>query len=509
MKLIYQKKGDTMSKDVVLGVDLGTSAVKVSAVDRQGNIVAQETYSYPLLQSAPGYSEQNPQEWVSGTTVAIVRLILNDHLTAEQIKGISFSGQMHGLVTLDKANKVIRPAILWNDTRATKQVQEINNQLGDDFLQVTCNRAQAGFTLPSLLWLKENETENFAKIHKIVTPKDYLRYRMTGKLQMEISDAAGTVALDVATGTWSNLVQEAFGLSATMFPEIIQSIDNVGPISDTYAEFSGLSTKTQVIGGAADNAAGAVGAAILKPNMVMSSIGTSGVVLKYEDNADIDYHGKVTFFNHAIPHKYYSMGVTLSAGYSLSWFKKTFASDLSFDEMVALAQESTIGAHGLIFTPYIVGERGDGDIRGSFIGVDGTQTRSDFVRAVLEGIIYSFKDLFAIYENTGSNFETVVAIGGGAKSALWLQIQADIFNTRVVALKNEQGPGMGAAILAAVGLGWFESVQDAANTFTSFDKTYEPNPASVAKYDEYYQIYKRIYTQTAALSHDLLALRRK
>lgn len=498
-----------MTKDVVLGVDLGTSAVKVSAVDRQGTIIAQEAYDYPLSQPAPGHSEQNPQEWVSGTTVAIVRLILNDHLTAEQIKGISFSGQMHGLVTLDKDNKVIRPAILWNDTRATKQVQEITDTLGDAFLQATRNHAQAGFTLPSLLWLKENEPENFSKINKIVTPKDYLRYRMTGKLQMEISDAAGTVMLDVATGTWSPLVQETFGLSETMFPEIIQSIDNVGQISAAYAEFSGLSTQTQVIGGAADNAAGAVGSAILKSNMVMSSIGTSGVVLKYEDDADVDYHGKVAFFNHAIPNKYYSMGVTLAAGYSLSWFKKTFANDISFDEMVALAGESKIGANGLLFTPYIVGERDDGDIRGSFIGVDGTQTRADFVRSVLEGIIYSFKDLFTIYEAAGANFDTVVAIGGGAKSALWLQIQADIFNTKVVSLKNEQGPGMGAAILAAVGLGWFDSVQDAANTFTNFGKTYEPIAENVTKYQDYYQLYKRIYAQTVDLSHDLLALRRQ
>ena len=498
-----------MTKEVVLGVDLGTSAVKVSAVDQQGTIVAQEAYDYPLSQPAPGYSEQNPEEWVSGTTVAIVRLILNDHLKSEQIKGVSFSGQMHGLVTLDKAGKIIRPAILWNDTRASKQTRKINEQMGDEFINITRNRAQEGFTLPAILWLKENEPETFSRIDKIVTPKDYLRYRMTGKLQMEISDAAGTVALDVAAGTWSKRVQEVFDLPANMFPEIIQSIDNVGSISDAYAEFSGLTTETQVIGGAADNAAGAVGSAILQPNMVMSSIGTSGVVLKYEDTADVNYHGKVTFFNHAIPNKFYSMGVTLAAGYSLSWFKKNFASEISFDEMVDSAKSSTIGANGLLFTPYIVGERGDGDIRGAFIGVDGTQTRADFVRSVLEGIIYSFKDLFEIYETAGTSFDTVVAIGGGAKSSLWLQIQADIFNTKVVALQNEQGPGMGAAILAAVGLGWFGSVQEAANKFTSFGKTYEPVPENVAHYCEYYKLYKKVYGQTAELSHELLALRRK
>ena len=498
--------------DVVLGVDLGTSAVKVSAVDRQGNIVAQEAYDYPLSQPKPGYSEQNPEDWVNGTTVAIVRLILNDGLTAEQIKGISFSGQMHGLVLLDSNKQVLRPAILWNDTRTTPQTQEIAEKMGQEFIDVTRNKALEGFTLPKILWVKENEPEIFAQAKTFVTPKDYLRYRMTGKLQMEISDAAGTVAMDVANRTWSKEVQEAFGLDASFFPEIIEATGYAGNISDTYALFSGLTTETQVFGGAADNAAGAVGSAILQPNMVMSSIGTSGVVLKYEDNADVDYHGAIHFFNHAIPGKFYSMGVTLAAGYALSWFKNTFAADEDFTAMVESAAKSTVGANGLLFTPYLVGERtphADGDVRGSFIGVDGTHKKYDFVRAVLEGIIYSFRDIFDIYDEAGADFDTVVAIGGGAKSPLWLQIQADIFNKKVVSLKNEQGPGMGAAMLAAVGLGWFDSVQDAAKEFTEFGKEYLPDPERAARYEEMHNIYKQVYGQTAELSHQLLAYRRK
>ncbi|TYC48465.1 xylulokinase [Weissella muntiaci] len=497
--------------DVVLGVDLGTSAVKVSAVDQKGQILAQEAYDYPLMQPKPGYSEQNPEEWVNGTTIAIVRLILQDAIKAEQIKGISFSGQMHGLVLLNAENQVLRPAILWNDTRTTAQTKEITQVMGHEFIEITRNQALEGFTLPKLLWVKENEPAIFAQAAKFVTPKDYIRYRMTGRLQMEISDAAGTVAFDIAGQTWSKKIQDAFDLPASLFPEVIEATDFAGNVSKTYAEFSGLSTDTQVFGGAADNAAGAVGAAILQPNMVMSSIGTSGVVLKYEEHANVDYDGKIHFFNHAIPGHFYSMGVTLAAGYALSWFKKTFAAETDFTTMVESAAQSNVGANGLLFTPYLVGERtpyADGDIRGAFIGIDGTHQRFDFVRAVLEGIIYSFKDIFDIYDAAGAEFDTVVAIGGGAKSPLWLQIQADIFNKKVVALKNEQGPGMGAAILAAVGLGWFKTVQEAAEAFTEFGDAYLPDPARVAQYEQMHTIYKQVYRQTAELSHELMDYRR-
>jgi len=497
--------------EVVLGVDLGTSAVKVSAVDREGNIVAQESFDYPLSQPKPGYSEQNPEDWVNGTTVAIVKLILNDNIKAEEIKGISYSGQMHGLVLLDANKQVLRPAILWNDTRTTPQTKEIAEKMGDEFINVTRNKALEGFTLPKILWVKENEPEIFAQASTFVTPKDYVRYRMTGKLAMEISDASGTVAMDVAAGTWSKEVQEAFDLPASFFPEIIQGVDYAGNISQSYALFSGLTTETKVFGGAADNAAGAIGSAILKPNMVWSSIGTSGVVLKYEDNANVDYKGKIHFFNHAIPGKFYSMGVTLSAGHSLNWFKSTFAPEEDFTPFVSTAAKSSVGANGLLFTPYIVGERtpyADGDIRGSWIGVDSMHKRHDFVRSVLEGIIFSFKDIFEIYEGAGADFDTVIASGGGAKSPLWLQIQADIFDKKVVVLENEQGPGMGAAILAAVGLGWFASVQDAAENFASFGQEYNPIAENVEKYKAVYKEYKQVYAATADLSHNLMDYRR-
>ena len=394
----------------VLGVDLGTSAVKVSAVDRNGNIVAQESFDYELSNPKPGYSEQNPEDWVSATTVSIVRLILNDGIKPEEIEGISYSGQMHGLVLLDENKQVLRPAILWNDTRTTKQREEILDVMGDEFIDITRNQPLEGFTLPKILWVKENEPNIFAKAKTFLLPKDYLRYRMTGEIAMEYSDAAGTVLLDVAKKEWSKTVADKFGIPLDMCPPLIESIGFAGNISESYSLFAGLTQDTKVFGGAADNAAGAVGSGILAPNMVMASIGTSGVVLKYDDNADVDYKGKLHFFNHAIPDKFYTMGVTLAAGYSLSWLKKTFGPTDDFTDFVSSAAESKVGANGLVFTPYIVGERtpyADADIRGSFIGIDGTDTRSDFVRAVLEGIIYSFADIMDIFDENGQYFDTV------------------------------------------------------------------------------------------------------
>lgn len=498
--------------EVVLGVDLGTSSVKVSAVNQQGNIVAQRGVDYELSQPKPGYSEQNPEDWVTATTVAIDRLIKKDGIKSKHIVGVSYSGQMHGLVLLDENNQVLRPAILWNDTRTTEQCEEILAKAGQRFIDITRNVPLEGFTLPKILWVKKYEPQIFSKVKTILLPKDYLRYKMTGKLGMDYSDAAGTVMLDEENKIWSQDLADKFELPMSIFPDLIEAIDCVGNISDTYAAFSGLNTDTKVFGGAADNAAGAIGAGILSSNMVMSSIGTSGVVLKYEDNADVNYNGALHFFNHAIPDKYYTMGVTLAAGYSLSWFKKTFSEEIKFDEFVKTADESTVGANGLLFTPYIVGERTpypDGDIRGSFVGIDGTHKKADFTRAVLEGIVFSFADIMAIFDSKGSQFDTVVSIGGGAKSAMWLQIQADIFNKKVVTLENEQGPGMGAAMIAATGVGWFDSVQDTAKAFVKYGQEYNPNQDNVKRYQILHGLYKKVYGQTAEICHGLMNYRRE
>ncbi|GAF38786.1 xylulokinase [Agrilactobacillus composti DSM 18527 = JCM 14202] len=496
----------------VLGVDLGTSSVKVSAVTKTGAIIAQESADFPLRQPQPGYAEQDPEDWVSATTIAIVRLILTDKLKPADIKGISYSGQMHGLVLLDAANQVLRPAMLWNDTRSTKQRAAIMAKMGQRFIEITHNQPLEGFTLPKLLWVKENQPDIFAQAKTMLLPKDYLRFRMTGKLAMDYSDATGTVMLDVQQQQWSQEILDAFDIPKSLCPPLVRSIDDTGSISAWYAAYSGLATTTRTFAGGADNACGAVGAGIDSPTKVLSSIGTSGVILKYEPAKNTNYQGVLQFEDHAIPDAFYSMGVTLAAGFSLNWFKQTFAADEDFTAVVKSAGKSTVGANGLLFAPYIVGERApyaDADIRGSFIGIDGIHQRHDFVRAVLEGIIFSFQDLLAQYVAQGSQFETVVSIGGGAKSALWQQIQADIFNTKVVSLANEQGPGLGAAMLAAVGLGWFETVSECTKVFVHFKDVFLPKPENVAKYQKLHALYQQIYPSTKAITHGLVAYRRE
>ncbi|HAT55692.1 MAG TPA: xylulokinase [Lactobacillus sp.] len=495
----------------VLGVDLGTSAVKVSAVTPTGTIAAQESFDYPLSQPLPGYSEQNPEDWVSGTTVAIVNLILKDGLKPAEISSLSFSGQMHGLVLLDKNSQVLRPAILWNDTRATAQRQEIEEKLGSQFEAITKNEPLEGFTLPKLLWVKENEPDIYQQATTFLTPKDYVRYRMTGNLAIDFSDATGTVLLDLNTGQWSKTICDALDIDINLCPPLIKSTDLAGHITTSYAAFSGLSTKTSVFGGAADNAAGAVGAGIINDNNAMVSIGTSGVVLKSEPQLP-DYQGTLQVEDHGIPGRYYSMGVTLAAGYSLNWFKRTFAANESFERLTALASRQPIGANGLLFSPYIVGERApyaDSDIRGSFIGIDGTQQSADFTRAVMEGITFSFMDLLNVYQDNQSPVTHIVSIGGGAKSAFWLQMQADIFNLPVTSLVNEQGPGLGAAMIAAMGLGWFKEWQTCVDTFVHYGKTYYPDDASHQLYQQYYAVYHQLYRATKSLTKQLLDIRRQ
>jgi len=494
----------------VIGVDLGTSSVKTLLVDQQGEIKGEATASYPLIHERPGYSEQNPEEWVNGTIASLQQLLRDSGISPEDIEGISFSGQMHGLVLLDEQNNVLRNAILWNDTRTTKECREIEQKLGDGLLKITRNAALEGFTLPKVLWVQKHEPELFARAARFVLPKDYLRYRMTGHVQMEISDAAGTLMLNVSEGKWSEEIVQAFGLPEGFCPSIVGSSEDTGTILPEFAKLSGLSEKTRVFGGGADNACGAVGAGIVREGDAMCSIGTSGVVLTYEEDKNKDFAGKVHFFNHAHPGAFYAMGVTLAAGYSLSWFKDSLAPELSFDEMLKPVADLPPGADGLLFTPYLVGERtphADSAIRASFIGLSGTHRREHMARAVMEGITFSLAESLELFRQAGINTRRIISIGGGAKNPVWLQMQADIFNTPVVSLKNEQGPAMGAAMMAAVGSGWFSSLKECADKFIGYGKTYEPIPANVAAYTRLFKLYQQVYSATRELNQGLQEFR--
>lgn len=495
----------------VIGIDLGTSAVKIVLVNTNGRVEKEIIKSYPLVQERPGFSEQDPEQWVNKTIEGLKELVQSVKGDPSSIDGISFSGQMHGLVLLDKDNRVLRNAILWNDTRTTKQCKEINKIVGEKrLLKITKNPALEGFTLPKLLWVKEHEPKLYKRIAKFLLPKDYLRFRLTEKLHTDYSDAAGTLLLDIQKKEWSKEICNAFDLPVSICPPLVESGEMVGNISSSVAESTGLSKKTLVFSGGADNACGAIGAGILKEGKTLCSIGTSGVVLSYENDGKKNFSGKVHYFNHGVPGAYYTMGVTLSAGFSLSWFKDVFAKDTSFEALLEEIAQVPAGSNGLLFTPYLVGERTphvDSVIRSSFIGIDSSHERKHFVRAIIEGITFSLNESIDIFRANGKRIDEIVSIGGGAKSNIWLQLQADIFNVNITKLSNEQGPALGAAMLAAYGSGWFSSLQECAEVFLEKELVFTPIPENVKQYEDIYKIYQEIYEKTRELNEKLLIYR--
>ena len=496
----------------VIGVDLGTSAVKLLLINSNGEVAQEVSKSYPLIQEKSGYSEQKPEDWVEKTTEGLKDLIQQFDGNVEDIEGISFSGQMHGLVLLDENNEVLRNAILWNDTRTTEQCQQIYDTVGkEQLLSISKNPALEGFTLPKILWVKQNEPEIFAKASVFMLPKDYLRYRLTGEIHSEYSDAAGTLILNVAEKKWSTEICDLFDIKPELCPPLVESHGFVGTITADVATKTGLSEATKVFAGGADNACGAIGSGILSEGRTLCSVGTSGVVLSYEERNDLDFEGKVHYFNHGEENAFYTMGVTLAAGYSLSWFKDTFAKEEAFESFLKDVGQVPIGANGLVYTPYLAGERtphADSIIRGSFIGMDASHKREDFVRAVLEGITFSLNETIEIFRENGKKIDTVVSIGGGAKNETWLQMQADIFNAKIVKLASEQGPGMGAAMLAAYGCGWFPTLQECAEKFVETTKSYQPVPENVEKYQKLFGVYKQVYQQTKSLNEQLQEFRK-
>lgn len=496
----------------VIGVDLGTSAVKILLVNQAGKVVQEVSKDYPLIHEKTGYSEQDPKQWVDQTVAGLSDLLKDFKGNPEEIEGISFSGQMHGLVLLDDQGEVLRNAILWNDTRTTAQCRHIYDVVGEEkLLAITKNPALEGFTLPKLLWVKENEPEIFEKAKTFVLPKDYLRYKLTGELHMEYSDAAGTLLLDISEKVWSKEICGLLGIDEKLCPPLVDSHEKVGNITSEIAEATGLSTSTNVFAGGADNACGAIGSGILEDGKTLCSIGTSGVVLSYESSNEMDFEGKVHYFNHGAPNAYYTMGVTLAAGYSLSWFKNVFAKDESFEELVSEVGTVPPGSNGLLFTPYVAGERtphADAAIRASFIGMDSSHERKDFVRAVMEGITFSLNESLAIFRESGKQIDTIVSTGGGTKNEEWLQMQADIFNAKILKLSSEQGPGMGAAMIAAFGCGWFDSMKECADAFLQVEKEFVPNASHAETYKELFSLYKEVYGQTKTLNEKLIAYRK-
>lgn len=491
----------------VLGLDLGTSSLKGLLVDKAGKVIASASADYPLLHPKSGYSEQNPQEWLEACVKVFETLSLEVADFQASLEGISFSGQMHGLVLVDAEGHVLRDAILWNDVRNSAECQRINQEFGQQLIEITQNIAREGFTLPKILWVQAHEPDIWAKVSQILLPKDYLRYWLTGQYHMDYSDAAGTLMLDVRAKEWSAQILAEYQIAENVLPPLIKSYGKVGTLVGELKERFSFEQDIQVFAGGADNAVAAVGAGILDSTTGMVSIGTSGVFLSYEADASVDYQGQLHLFNHA-DDAYYSMGVTLAAGHSLTWFKNTFAPDKSFNDLLAKIDQIEPGAKGLLFAPYIVGERTpytDSKIRGSFIGMDTTHTLDHFARAVLEGITFSLKDSQYLMETVANKrFATIVSVGGGSKNPNWLQIQADIFNTPITTLVADEGPGIGAAMLAAVGLGWYDTMLDCNKAFVEYGAVTQPIAENVAKYQKLYTEYRKIYEATKDISHGLL-----
>lgn len=481
----------------VLGIDLGTGSLKGLLFNELGALVSSSDYKYSLSQPKVGYSEQNPEDWQKAMFAVMDDLKEKVDDFSENLVAISFSGQMHSLVVLDEENNVIRPAILWNDVRTTLQCEQIMSEYGNQLLSITKNIALEGFTLPKILWMQQNEPDNWNKVSHLMLPKDYLVYILTGQYSMDYSDAAGTLLLDIEKMDWSEEILSKFSIKSSILPTLHQSIDIVSNVSSAISEHYSFSNQVTIHAGGADNACAALGSGIINKGMGMISIGTSGVFLASEETASVDYHGKVHLFNHSAPGLYYSMGVTLAAGNSLDWFKNTFASQLSFDSLLSEIEQVPSGSEGLLFTPYISGERtphNDSEIRGSFTNIDIRHTLNHFTRAVLEGITFSLKDAqMAMTEASNQSFNRLVSVGGGAKNKTWLQIQADVFNAEIITLQTEQGPGVGAAMLAAIGSGVVESVEDCIQKFVVYNEHYLPNIENVKIYEKIYQNYRTIY----------------
>ena len=475
-----------------IGVDLGTSAVKLLLMDQEGQVVNIVSREYPLSFPHPGWSEQNPEDWWEQSKEGIKELI--SKIDATEVAGISFGGQMHGLVILDENDQVIRPAILWNDGRTTKETDYLNQVIGKEKLsEYTANIAFAGFTAPKILWVKENEPENFAKICKIMLPKDYLAYCLTGVHCCDYSDASGMLLMDVKHRRWSKEMLEICGITGEMLPKLYESYEVVGTLKKEIAEELGLSENVKIIAGAGDNAAAAVGTGTVGEGKCNISLGTSGTIFISSEHFGVDEYNALHSFAHADGH-YHLMGCMLSAASCNKWWNEEILKTKDYSaEQTGITK---LGENHVYFLPYLMGERSphnNPDARAMFIGMSMDTTREEMTQAVLEGVAFGLRDSLEVARSLGISPERTKICGGGAKSPLWRQIIANVMNLKVDVLENEEGPALGGAMLAAVGCGEYPDVETAAAKIVKVVDTVTPEPELTRKYEERYQYFRRIY----------------
>ena len=476
-----------------IGIDLGTTAVKMLLMDEEGSIKRIVSREYPLYMNDEGWSDQQPEDWWSAASEGIKELIAG--FNAEDIQSVSFSGQMHGLVLLDENDNVIRRAILWNDQRTSAECDYLNNVIGKEkLIDHTANVALTGFTAPKILWVKNHEPENFSRIKKIMLPKDYIVYKLSGVFATDYSDASGMLLLDVKNKKWDTFMMGLMGIQESQLAKLYYSYEAVGTVCERASVETGLPRSVKVVIGGGDQAVGAVGSGTVINNMCSVSLGTSGVVFVASDAFKADY-GKSALhsFCHATG-KYHMMGVTLAAAGSNKWWVEDVLNETDYaKEQIGIGD---LGYNRVFFLPYLNGERtpkNDPYARGAFVGMSMITKRTDMTQAVLEGVTFSLRDTLEIVRNLGISVNTARIIGGGAKSPLWRQVTADILNVRVETINSEEGPALGAAILAAVGAGVFPSVEKACQLLIKVTNVYEPDKQAVERYNERYKVYVKLY----------------
>lgn len=481
-----------------LGVDVGTGGTRALLVDRQGTVKASFTALHEDMQmERPLWAEQRPENWWDAAQEAIRGVLRDAAITGADVQGIGLSGQMHGLTLLDAQGNVIRPALIWCDQRSQQQVDFVHAKVGrEKVLEYTANPVVTGFTLPKLLWIRDHEPQHFARIRKILLPKDYVRFKLTGEYATDVSDASGTSLFDVVKRAWSFDMCSALGLDRDLLPACHESIEISGRVTPSIADSLGLKPGTPVVGGGGDQAASAVGNGIVQPGVVSCTLGTSGVVFAHMDQPRYDPQGRVHTFCHAVPGKWHGMGVTQGAGLSLQWMRNQLMPGEEYSTLTKEAATSGVGAEGLYWLPYLMGERTphlDAAARAAWVGITARHRRADLIRSVIEGVCYSQKDGLDIIEDMGVQLDSVRLSGGGARSPFWTQVMADVLNKKITTLASQEGSAYGAALLAAVGTGAYGSVEECcAEVIHEVDQVL-PNAAHAGQYAKLHKVFQALY----------------
>jgi xylulokinase len=503
-----------------LGIDVGTGGTRALLIDEQGSVVASASAEHENFASPrPGWAEQDPRDWWRACGEAVRKALASSGVGAADIRCVGFSGQMHGAVLLDAADEVVRPALIWCDQRSAAQCQELEEMFGrDTLIRLTCNPPLTNFTLTKFLWVRETEPDKWARVAHVMLPKDYVRFRLTGERAIDVADASGTLLLDVAHRRWSAEVLSKTGIKESTLPALFESPDVCGKISAAGAEATGLRAGTPVVAGAGDQAAGAVGMGIARAGAVSATIGTSGVVFASTDRPAMDPQGRLHTFCHAIPGRWHVMGVTQAAGLSLRWYRDNFGAASPAvqkkdgrDPYDVLAQEAAAapaGSEGAFWVPYLMGERTphlDPNARAALVGLTASHTRAHVIRAIMEGVAYSLQDTFTIFGEMKIPVASIRLGGGGARSPLWRQIQADVYGHEVEIVAAEEGAAYGAAILAGVGAGGWPNVEQACDAVVRVAKRVAPSPKDSAVMQTAYPTYRQVYPALKTLCSGLKA----